>query len=189
MADNDQLKESNYDGIQEYDNDLPRWWVNLFWITIIWGVIYALWFHWPSTPTTEERLAIQMAEINARQLKNSQSEPVDPAQVDQSLLLLVQKPEVLKQGSDLYTAKCMACHGPQGQGLVGPNLTDDSWIHGGKIGEINSVIVNGVIEKGMLSWKAMLTTDEINAVTAFVWSIRGTNPPNLKPAEGQLVSR
>jgi cytochrome c oxidase cbb3-type subunit III len=189
MVDRDELKDSEYDGIQEYDNDLPRWWVNLFWITIVWGVVYAVWFHLPSTPTPQERLALQMAEIEAKQIKSAPPASNDPAQEEALLISLVGRPEVVKKGSEIYAAKCLACHGPQGQGLVGPNLTDDFWIHGGKVTEIKGVIVNGVLEKGMLAWKAMLTNDEINAVVAFVWSMHGTNPPNPKPAQGAEVKR
>ena len=189
MVDKDELKDSEYDGIKEYDNDLPRWWVNLFWITIIWGVVYAVWFHLPSTPTPEQRLQAHMAEIVAKQKKNASATSTDAAQEGQMLLALTGQAEVVKQGSDIFTAKCVACHAPLGQGLVGPNLTDDFWIHGGTLPEIKKVIVDGVLEKGMLSWKAMLTDQEINAVTAFIWTIHGTNPPNAKAAEGKEFKR
>ena len=83
----------------------------------------------------------------------------------------------------------MACHAQQGQGLVGPNLTDDYWIHGGLISDLRTVILNGVPEKGMLSWRGILKDEEINAVTAYVWTLHGTNPPNPKKPEGELVKR
>ena len=79
------------------------------------------------------------------------------------------------------------CHGPQGQGLIGPNLTDTSWIHGGKLSEIKNTIENGVLDKGMLAWKGVLSPDEINNVVAYVHSLKGTNPPNPKAAQGVVV--
>ena len=130
-----------------------------------------------------------MAEIEALQKKANSEVVSDPAKGESDLLALAAKSEVISQGAQIFAAKCVACHGPQGQGLVGPNLTDDFWIHGGKIDEIKNVVVNGVIEKGMLSWKAMMTNDEINAVVAFIWSIRGTQPSAPKAAEGVEVKR
>lgn len=189
MVDRDELKDSEYDGIQEYDNDLPRWWVNLFWITIVWGVVYALWFHLPSTPTPHQRLAAQMAEIEALRVKSAPPAASNPSEEEPLLIALSAKPSAVTEGAEIFKTKCMACHGPLGQGLVGPNLTDDFWIHGGKITEVKSVIVNGVLEKGMLAWKAMLTNDQINAVVAFVWTLHGTNPANAKAAEGVEVKR
>lgn len=186
MADQDKILSHNYDGIREYDNDLPRWWVSIFWITIIFGVVYSVYFHMPSTPTPEQALASRMEELKAMKpaVAASNSGPSE-----ESMLTLAKSTEALSKGNEVFQARCAACHMPQGQGLVGPNLTDDNWIHGGKILEIRNTIVEGVPAKGMLSWKTMLTADEINAVTAFVWSLHGTNPPNPKAPEGALVPR
>lgn len=190
MVDKDEIKDGNYDGIQEYDNDLPRWWIHLFWITILWGIGYAIWFHLPSTPTPHQRLAKQMADIRVLHDKQAAAvSAIDPAQQEERLLALTKNADALKQGSAVFATKCLPCHGPAGQGLVGPNLTDDFWIHGGKITEIKQVILEGVLEKGMLAWKAMLSSEEIDAVTAFIWSIHGTNPAGAKSPEGSRYER
>ena len=89
----------------------------------------------------------------------------------------------------IYTTRCFACHADKGAGLVGPNLTDDYWLHGGKISDVRNVIINGVLEKGMLAWKDQLKADEINQITAFVWSLHGKNPPGAKAAQGEFVER
>ncbi|MBX7143088.1 MAG: c-type cytochrome [Oligoflexia bacterium] len=186
MAEQDKILDHNYDGIREYDNDLPRWWVAIFWITAIFGVIYSIYFHMPSTPTPEQALAARMDELHAMK-------PASPTQAsgpsEESLLTLAKSTEVLAKGNEVFQSRCAACHMPQGQGLVGPNLTDDYWIHGGKILDIRTTVMEGVPAKGMLSWKTMLTSDDINSVVAFVWSLHGTNPPNAKAPEGQLAPR
>jgi cytochrome c oxidase cbb3-type subunit 3 len=190
MSDKEQDKVLNhdYDGIQEYDNDLPKWWVQIFWITGIFGIIYAVYFHWPSTPTPTEDLAMQMEEISKLKALHSSSQSSGGGGED-ALLSLVGNTEALKTGAGVYQAKCMACHAAQGQGLVGPNLTDEYWIHGGSLPEIRQVIRKGVPEKGMLSWEPLLKSEEIDAVTVYIWSLYGSNPPNPKAPQGEKVER
>lgn len=183
----DELLDHNYDGIQEYDNDLPRWWVQLFWLTIVWGIGYAIWFHYPSTPTPEERLASGMREIE--QLRAAKQSVSAGPESEAELLKLAADAGILKQGAEIYAAKCLACHAQGGAGLVGPNLTDDYYIHGGKISDIKQIVMEGVLDKGMLAWKTLLTKAEINAVVAYVWSLHGTNPPNPKAPQGEVVAR
>lgn len=185
MTKQDQLLDHDSDGIKEYDNDLPRWWVWLFWITIIVSPIYAYWFH-GVLDSTEERLAQAMSEIESKRVAQGTSSGTS-AVSEESLLALVSDKSALAKGSELFATRCAACHQAQGQGLIGPNLTDKHWIHGGKIADIRRVVSEGVPEKGMLSWKTMLSADEMNAVTAYVWTLRGSNPPNPKAPEGQLV--
>lgn len=183
----DELLEHNYDGIEEYDNDLPLWWQWLFWGTVIFGVVYVLYYHVGSGLNQEETLALEM-DAAAKQQKWAE-ENSSTANHGEDLLALVQDSEKISQGATIFQAKCMACHGMKGEGLVGPNLTDNYWIHGGTAEEIKRTIENGVLEKGMLAWKTMLSADDINAVTAFVWSLNGTNPDNAKAGEGVLVER
>lgn len=180
----DELLDHNYDGIQEYDNDLPRWWVYLFAITVVWGLVYVVWFHSGETP--EQQLAAQMAEIGKKQAVANASSAQD---TDESLLALITAPSMVSHGKELYTTRCVACHGAAGEGLVGPNLTDDNWIHGAKPTQIKRTIQEGVLDKGMIAWKTTMTSDEINAVLAYVWSLHGTNPPNAKAPQGDLVPR
>jgi cytochrome c oxidase cbb3-type subunit 3 len=188
MKKQDELLDHNYDGIQEYDNDLPKWWVYLFWITIIWSVGYVFWFHSPSTPTPEERLAAGLQELEQMRPKQTGGDAV-AGDSDESLLKLVSNAEMISKGLEIYTGKCLACHAQGGAGLVGPNLADNYWIHGGKPTQIKKVIVEGVPEKGMISWKAMMSDQEINAVVAYIWSLHGTTPPNAKAPQGELFTR
>lgn len=188
MKEQDKVLEHDYDGIQEYDNDLPRWWVQIFWITGIFGIIYAVYFHWPSTLTPEQDLAMKMEQIQGLRASAQAADAAASGGSD-NLLQLVGDSATLAKGSEIFQAKCVACHAAQGQGLVGPNLTDDFWINGGTLPEIRQVIRKGVPAKGMISWEPLLTSEEINAVTAYVWSLHGTNPANPKAPEGQKVER
>lgn len=176
----DELLDSNYDGIKEFDNDLPKWWIILFYLTIIFGLVYFVYFTFGPGLSSDQRLSAELEAI--KQLQKSL--PVEAKSSAEDLLKLVKQPERLEKGRLVYEGKCAACHAPLGQGLVGPNLTDNYWLHGGKITDIKNVIEVGVLEKGMLAWKGLLTPEEIDEVTAFVFSLKGSNPPDAKAPQG-----
>ena len=94
--------------------------------------------------------------------------------------------QTLEAGKAVFAQNCVPCHGPQGQGVIGPNLTDEYWLHGNTYADIVTTITNGVPEKGMISWKATLGSQRIQQVAAYVVSLQGTHPPNPKPPQGQL---
>jgi cytochrome c oxidase cbb3-type subunit 3 len=91
---------------------------------------------------------------------------------------------IIAAGKAVYTQNCIACHGAQGEGTVGPNLTDDSWIHGGTVNAIFKTIKYGVPEKGMISWEKTLTPKQTSDVSNFILSLQGSNPPNPKAPQG-----
>jgi cytochrome c oxidase cbb3-type subunit 3 len=181
----DQLRPSSYDGIQEYDNDLPRWWVWIFYLTGIYGVIcligvYGFGVNIPPLPYDPAGGAVAVASVT----------PASAASQDDEVAILktvIADASRVAKGKEVYDAKCVACHGAQGGGIVGPNLTDDFWIHGGQPIQIEQVIENGVLDKGMLSWKSMMSKDDIRSVVAFIRSIKGTNPPGAKEPQGEKV--
>ncbi len=186
MSDKDELREHDYDGIQEYDNDLPRWWLWLFAITVVIAVVYPFIYDFGPGQFASETVYQEMLAL----LEEKKSKETTKVEINEDFLLkLTKSPEVLAEGQGLYTTRCFACHADKGAGLVGPNLTDDYWIHGGKIMDIHKVISNGVLEKGMLAWKDQLTPNQLNAVVAFVWTLHGVNPPNAKAPQGDLVKR
>lgn len=182
MAEKDKLLTSAYDGIQEYDNDLPQWWVWLFVLTIVFAGAYSVYYYSGAGPTQEEYLAADLKSIEALRPKSASAPSGD-------LLALVSDSAVLEKGKGIYVARCAVCHVADGGGMIGPNLTDDYWLHGGTIEAVHTVIVEGVPEKGMMSWKNMIPPDEINAVTAYVWTLRGTTPAKAKEPQGELVPR
>ncbi|MEZ4752847.1 MAG: cbb3-type cytochrome c oxidase N-terminal domain-containing protein [Bdellovibrionota bacterium] len=182
----DELLDHNYDGIQEYDNDLPRWWLNIFWITTIFAIVYAIWVHGISDETQHEKLARELSE-NQKLRQEAVADTGSSVVGEDEILKMASNQEVILRAKANWDGKCMACHGANGEGLVGPNLTDKYWIHGGTPSDIKKVIQKGVLEKGMLAWEAVMTPDEINDITAYVLSLQGTSPANGKAAEGELV--
>jgi cytochrome c oxidase cbb3-type subunit 3 len=181
----DELREHSYDGIQEYDNDLPRWWVWLFIICIIYAAVYPFVFDFGPGEFASETIDAEIAALHASAATKSQ--PTENSA--DALLALTSKPEALAHGGQIFQTRCVACHGSHGEGLIGPNLADEYWLHGGTITDLLTVIENGVLAKGMLAWKGQLTTDELRHVTAYVWSLHGSNPPNPKAPQGEKFIR
>lgn len=186
MAEKDELLSHNYDGIQEYDNDLPRWWVWLFILTVVWGAWRVGYYHFGPGMMQEERLAVAMAEHE--KIREAAAPASDAFGSNEQLLALVNDAEALSEAETLWNANCVACH-LQGQGLVGPNLTDNYWLHGGEPKDIYKVIVEGVPEKGMISWKDKFSPERMAALTAYVWTLHGKELPNPKAPQGELVER
>ncbi len=177
----DQIRSSSYDGIQEYDNKLPRWWLFTFIITVIFAFIYWSRFYiFESAPNQKKELSQAIEEVQ-KNLPKTQGEPGE-----ENLLALSKNPTVLEHGSSIFKTNCVACHGQKGEGGIGPNLTDKYWIHGGEPEKIEHTVSTGVLEKGMTPWKGILSSKQIHQVVAYVMSLEGTNPPNSKAPQGEL---
>lgn len=174
------LIEHQYDGIQEYDNPLPRWWVYLFYATIIFSILY--WFNVPGVGIGKGRIANYEADVAA--WKAAHPEPQGGATPEQ-LAALASDQSAIAKGKQVFTTNCVSCHRADGGGMIGPNLTDEYWIHGGTLPEIHKTITEGVLAKGMPTWGKLLKPDQVDAVTVYVASLKGTNPPNPKAPEGQ----
>ena len=178
-----EIKGHSYDGITEYDNPLPTWWLWTFLITIIFGFIYYLHYEVGGGPSLKQELAAAMEEIDQQKAHAPQVE-----ETESSLEASMKGDAVLALGATTFSTKCAACHGPQLQGLIGPNLTDHYWIHGkGTRLDIVKVIREGVGDKGMPSWAALLKKEEIYGVAAYILSKKDSNPPNPKAPQGDLV--
>lgn len=171
----------NYDGIRELDNKLPPWWLYLFYGTIVFSLVYMLHFHVFSTGPSSADEYVQEVEFAQAQLAASAG-----MKITEETVQFLTDAGALSSGKEIFTKNCAACHGQKGEGLVGPNLTDNYWIHGGGIKNVYKVIFNGVVEKGMLSWKTQLSPAQIQDVASYVLSLRGTNPPNAKAPQGNL---
>lgn len=173
------LLDHNYDGIQELDHVLPRWWLWIFYSTIVFSAFYVGYYMAGQGPNQSQELAADLKDLNALR-------PPAPGGDQQALLLAAFKdPARLRNGQEVYASKCLACHGDQGQGIVGPNLTDDHWLHGGgTLADVAQVVANGVLDKGMPPWASVLTPDELHNVVAYVHSLHGTNPVVAKEPQG-----
>ncbi len=179
----DKLLESNYDDIKEYDNDLPKWWLYLFYFTILFSIAYTAYYHFGPGMSPHALLEEQMASLKTTQAEFKEADSTQTVALEK----LVSEVGRIALGNKIYTEKCAACHGASGEGLIGPNLTDEYWIHGGTLQDIQNVIENGVLEKGMLAWKSQLSSDELVGVIAYVWSIRNNKVSGKEP-QGDPVS-
>lgn len=179
----DQLKKDhNYDGIEEYDNNLPKWWLATFYLTLIFGFIY--WSRFYVFHPDSYQGAEYQAAYEAHQKKiASQEQNLD----DIDFTALKNDPKVVSQGKETFGTYCAACHGANGEGGIGPNLADQYWIHGFEPTTMVKIVVNGVSEKGMTPWKGILSPTQINEVVAYVLTLEGTDPENAKAAEGDII--
>ena len=261
----DKFTDHEYDGIKELDNDLPRWWLYLFYFTIVWGLLYLIHYHvlatgdssyaeyqkeldpdWQKevkssglftayhspfysehdlTPRIEmDRLtsgktgedsiftdlikrAMRRAEAeNLNKLINAfpeiwedlsaGNEPESKEKPQEAIAKTETKPEVeyqaltdassLEAGKKIFATNCATCHGQAGEGGIGPNMTDNYWLHGGEFNNIVATITHGVPAKGMISWRGVLKEDQILQVASYLLTLQGTNPPNAKAPQGEL---
>jgi cytochrome c oxidase cbb3-type subunit 3 len=172
----------HYDDIQELDNPIPAWFNWMFYGTVVFGVVYMLNYHVFKIGNLQEaEYAIEMT--NAAKDKEAYL-AVAANLVDESTIKLDDNAAVLASGKAVFTQNCVACHSAKGQGGVGPNLTDEYWIHGAKITDIFKVIKYGVPEKGMISWEKQLSPKQISDVSNYIKSLKGTNPLNAKEPQG-----
>lgn len=177
------MRDHSYDGIMELDNKAPAWFQFLFYITIVFAVIYMINFH----VLKKDNLMIDeyIQEMTAAQ-QEKESLMKTGGLINETNVTVLDSPEDLKAGKEIYTINCVSCHGNLGEGTVGPNLTDDYWIHGGGIKNVFATISNGVPAKGMITWKAQLNPKQIQQTASYILTLHGTKPPNGKAPEGNI---
>jgi cytochrome c oxidase cbb3-type subunit 3 len=181
------ILDHNYDGIRELDNHLPPWWTYLFYATVVFGIFYVIIYHVTDTlPLQEEEYEIEMAEAAAMAEMRLAASQADGTAFNVDDLELTTDTEVLASGAKIFGQQCVACHKVDAGGLIGPNLTDDYWLHGGDIKSVYKTISEGVAGTTMISWKTVISADDMAAVANYIKSIRGTNPPGAKAQEGKL---
>ncbi|WP_321827790.1 cbb3-type cytochrome c oxidase N-terminal domain-containing protein [Maribacter dokdonensis] len=178
------ILDHNYDGIRELDNNLPPWWVYLFYASIVFGVVYLARFHvfndYDQDLEYEQEVAAAQLEIEA--YKKTAKDLVDASTVE-----LLTDAADLNAGKGIFESNCVACHMADGGGGIGPNLTDNHWILGGGIKNVfNTISEGGRDGKGMIAWKQNLKPAEIAQVASYVLSFQGTTPANPKAPEGDI---
>lgn len=177
------LAGHEYDGIKELNNALPKWWLWLFYLTIVFAAIYLVRYHVLKTAD------LQDAEYANEMAAAEKSIKANTKNLSSDANVLLSDQASLDAGKVVYDKNCIACHLAKGEGLVGPNLTDKYWIHGGSFEDIVDIIVVGNPSKGMISWEPLLKPLEIQQVASYIYYMEGTNPPNQKAAEGEIYNR
>ncbi len=177
----EELRHHAFDGIQEYDNPLPTWWLVLFWLTIASAAFYLVYYHLGAGESVEGQYNRNMLVVSDMQMKEIlelgpiTNVTLNGLKTDQNKMLAAQA---------LFQSKCSPCHGMRGEGNIGPNLTDDFWLHGALPTQIYTTVMEGVPAKGMLSWKTQLPIAQILTLSAYVDTLKGTSPPNPKAPQG-----
>lgn len=183
---NEILIAHDYDGIQELDNPIPGWFMYLFYGSIVFGVAYLLNYHVFKTGQlqyAEYKTEMVQADIEKKAFLSKAAN-----RVDENTVKLVHDPAVIASGQTIFKSTCAPCHGDHAQGSVGPNLTDDYWLHGGKINDLFKTIKYGVLAKGMPTWEKQLSPKQISDVANYIKSIHGTKPAGAKEPQGTKES-
>jgi cytochrome c oxidase cbb3-type subunit 3 len=175
------LLDEDFDGIKELDNPIPAWFNWFFGVTIAFAVlylpIYHVWKVWDLQDAEYEK-EVKIAEIKKEEYLKKVANSIDEKNVK-----LITDASQIQKGAEVYKSNCATCHGQKGEGLVGPNLTDEYWLYGGKINDIFKTIKYGT-QKGMPGWQKQLNPLQIQLVSSYIHSLKGTNPPNAKEPQG-----
>ncbi|WP_432713393.1 cbb3-type cytochrome c oxidase N-terminal domain-containing protein [Pedobacter sp.] len=181
----DLVMEHEFDGIAELDNPTPGWFMVLFYGSIIFAVVYMFNYevlgwgpHQEQEYETELLDAVAAKEAFLAKPGNAKNA------VNENNIVQSNDAAVISSGAGLFVNRCTPCHGEQGQGIVGPNLTDEFWLHGGGVADVFKTIKYGVPEKGMIAWEKSLSATQIADLTNYILSLQGTNPPGAKAPEG-----
>ena len=186
VLDQDRLLDHSYDGIQEYDNPLPGWWLAIFWVTIIFSPLYILYFHFGGGMLATERYDEEMIAFFDKQAEQL----LALGEISEGTLVdLMADPSMMNGGRKVFQSKCATCHGMFGEGGIGPNLTDEFWLHGGQLMDIYRTVREGVPAKGMLAWERQLRPAQLMAVSSYVGSLLGNQSPNPKASQGERFTR
>lgn len=176
--------DHDFDGIKELNNPIPFWFNLLFGVTIVVAIAYMFVYH-----------VFNVGDLQAKEYETELVQAEEDKQayikqagnlIDENSVVLLTDESKIKEGAEMFVAKCMVCHGDKGQGNVGPNLTDAYWIHGGDVQSIFKTIKYGVPSKGMVAWQNSMNGAQIQALTSFIHTLKGTNPPGAKAPQGEL---
>ena len=178
------MEGHDYDGIHEFDNDLPPWWRYLFYATIAFSLVYVVNYHVMGGKLQE---AEYEAEMQAASLLHP---PTEEGSINEKTdFKVLTDAGALDKGKTAYLQNCAACHGQEGEGKIGPNLTDEYWLHGGDVNQVFKTIKFGVTEKGMVAWNGKLSKDQILEVSSYILSLKGSNPAGAKEPQGEKVGK
>ncbi|SMD12544.1 cbb3-type cytochrome c oxidase N-terminal domain-containing protein [Pedobacter nyackensis] len=183
----DLIMEHEFDGIAELDNPTPAWFMILFYGTIIFAIGYMVNYHvigWGQSQEQEYVAELQQAEDNRIALLQKPGGG-GANKINESNVEASKDEAVLQAGAALFKNVCTPCHGEHAEGTVGPNLTDDHWLHGGTVKNIFKTIKYGVPDKGMIAWEKSMNAKQISDITSYIMSLKGSNPAGAKAPQGE----
>ena len=182
MSEQAKVREHTFDGIQEFDNRLPNWWLWILYGSIVYAIGYWILFHTLAVvPHPVDRFAADMKAAEEARLAELAAGGVS----DESLTLMASMDDIVAEGRQHFVTYCVVCHADQGQGSVGPNLTDEYWLHGGSPMDILDTVMDGVPAKGMAAWGGQLGPRRVEQAVAYVLTLRNTHVAGKGP-EGEV---
>lgn len=184
----DEVLDHDYDGIREYDNPMPGWWVGLFWITIVFSACYFVWYHAPVEGRSiyDNYTDAKVAELKARAKEFGARPPLEATAQQWADWSVEEK--FVQYGQAIFRTNCVSCHGNDATGLVGPNLTDDKWKNVKVVNDVSRVIINGANNNAMPKMGgASLSELDVSAVSAYVISLRSQPKPGGKVLPEEVV--
>jgi len=180
----DSIKEHEFDGIQEFDNKLPNWWLWTLYGAIVFALFYWVVFHTLEIrPLPHEEFAAEMQVAAEEQLARAAAQGIN----NETFTMMAAMDNKVAEGREVFVKHCVACHLDDGRGLVGPNLTDGLWVHGCEPMQMYKIITDGVAAKGMPAWMNQLGPTRVQAVTAYLLTIKDNNIAGKDP-EGEPCS-
>lgn len=173
-----------FDGIRELDNKPPYWLSIIFVVSVLVAYAYIAKYHIFKTGDLQiEQYQKEMAKYNTEDEAESL---MGLMSANKEIELIALSDDVsLNSGKEIYKSNCAVCHLNQGQGSVGPNLTDEYWINGGGYADIVKTVKEGVPAKGMISWRSQISSQQIHEVSSYILTLIGTNPPDPKAPQGE----
>lgn len=178
------MLDHEYDGIRELDNNLPPWWKYMFYVTIVFAFIYIIRFH--ITGGGELQIEEYNNEMLAAEASKAEALESGGEQITEDNVTLLVDLDAINAGANIYKGNCATCHGALAEGLVGPNLTDEYWIHGGGINNVFKIIKYGVPAKGMIAWQSQFSPTQMQQIASYVLSLQGSEPANAKDPQGEI---
>lgn len=184
----DLMMDHKFDGIAELDNPTPAWFMVLFYGTIIFAFAYMMNYHVLGYGMSQdEEYAAELVQAEEAKIAFLANPANAGMAVNENNIEDNNEPAVLQKGAALYAGRCTPCHGEHGEGIVGPNLTDEYWLHGGTVKEVFKTIKYGVPDKGMVPWEKSLSPQQLSDLTHYVLSLQGTNPAGAKAPQGNKM--
>jgi cytochrome c oxidase cbb3-type subunit 3 len=174
------LRDHRFDGIVEYDNDPPRWWMSLLWLSVIWSVLYVVHYHFSTGVVGAEQWRGEMTQL-AELRASSDSGPLS----EEAMRQLSRSPERIARGAQLYAgANCANCHGADATGgQTGPNLRDRWWAHGSTMTDIATTIADGRDSNRMPANRGKLSGQDIVNLAIYIVDLNRAGPRSGKPAD------
>lgn len=178
------VREHNFDGIQEYDNPMPSWWKAIFWVTFFWSVPYFFFYHVGVGEDVDSAYQRDLGEFYEAQAAKLGDLKPDTT----TIVALSHDPKMRLAGQALFRSNCATCHGADGGGGTGPNLTDDSYLNVKDVVDLHRIIADGLVGKGMPEWRSRFSEPQLVVLAAYVAGLRGTTPASPKAPQGEAIA-